>query len=129
LHAVGDLVDGNPQPEILRGQREAVLDLYEVRADEVDQAVVVGWEEHVELAEHTATHVPEDRAGLDAQGLATDRPVRSLAMDPFGERLHHALQAGDVLPDPVAAPHHPRARPKAADGEVGELPDVPLGAG
>ena len=128
LHPVRDLVDRDPQPEVLRRQLRRALDIDQVRPHEVDQPVVVGRQEHVDLPEHPTRHVAEEPADLHTEGFACHRALvahrrRALLRDPAGERLDRALQALEVLSRPIAAAHHPRARSKPADGDAGELGD------
>ena len=54
LDPVGHLVDRDPQPEVAARELEPALDLDQVRADEVEQPVVVGRQERVVLPEHLA---------------------------------------------------------------------------
>src|SRR5205814_5606612 len=90
---------------------------------------VVRRQEDVELSEHAATDVAEDRPGLDTERLPADGAIRPLAMDPFGQRFEDALEAADVLTDPIAAAHHPRAGAEAVDRKTRELGDVALRPG
>jgi hypothetical protein len=121
LHPVRHLVDRDPQPEVRGGERVPALRLDQVRADEVDQPLVVRREEHVVLAQDAPRHVAEDRARLGPHRLACDRGSRRAALQqPLRERLHQPLETTDVLSDPIAAAHRPGARAEPRDVEIGE---------
>ena len=118
---MGDLVDRDPQAEVARNQAVPTLHLDQVGTDEVDQPVVVRWQEHVELPKDPPRDVSEDRTRLCADGLARDRrPGGTFLQQPLRERLHQTLETGDVLPDPVASSHHPRTRTEPGDAQAGE---------
>ena len=109
---------------------ELLFHVDDVRPDEVDQAVVIGRQEDVELSEDAARHVAEQGTDLRADGLARDDRAVALALEQaLRERFHEALQRRDVLPDPIAAAHHPGARSESRDRHPGELGDQTLGVG
>ena len=79
LRPVGDLVEGQPQPELPGREGEALLEGEDVGADVVHEVLVVGVlvldDEQVVLAEHPGRHPAEQRADLGA-GDACGRPAR-----------------------------------------------------
>ena len=130
LHAVGHLVDRDPQAEVAPGQLEPPLDLDQVGADEVQEPVVVGRQERVVLAEHLARDVAEQRADLRPERLAAQiRPRSTLGENPLGQRFEQALEASGVRVHPLATGHEPGASAEAAAREAGELLDQRLGVG
>ena len=81
-----DLVDRDPQPEVARPEREALLQREDVAADVVDgvgRGVVVEHEQVV-LPEHALREVAEQHAGLGAGDPAADR--RDPAATPSARR-------------------------------------------
>ena len=75
-----DLVDRDPQAEVARPEREALLEPEHVATDVVDgvtgRGVVVGNEEVV-LAEHALREIAEQHAGLGAGDGPADRRDRA----------------------------------------------------
>ena len=129
LHAVGHLVDRDPQPEVLGGEGEPPFDLDDVRADEVQQPLVVGREEHVVLPEDLARDVADQHAGLRAERLPLVVRARGTPVEhALGERLEQTLQPVEVRADPIGARHHPGTRTEPLDLHVGEAADQSLGA-
>ena len=129
LHAVGDLVDRDPQSEVAWDKTVSALHLDQVGTDEVDQPVIVRREENVELPEDPSRDVAEDRTRLCTDGFARDRrPGGTFLQQPLSERFHEPLEPSDVLPDPSAPAHHPCTGTEPGDGEVGEPGDELLGS-
>jgi hypothetical protein len=71
---VRDLVERQPQPELLGREPEALLERQHVRAHVVDDVLVLGAlvldDQQVVLAEHAPGHPPQQQADLDAGGAA-----------------------------------------------------------
>ena len=129
LHAVGDLVDRDPQSEVAWDKTVSALHLDQVGTDEVDQPVIVRREENVELPEDPSRDVAEDRTRLCTDGFARDRrPGGTFLQQPLSERFHEPLEPSDVLPDPIAPAHHPCTGTEPGNGEVGEPGDELLGS-
>src|SRR6185312_13810112 len=93
LHAVRDLVEREPEMEVVRRQLETALDLRDVRAHEIEQAVIVRRQEHVVLPEHLLGDVPEQDADLRAERLAPElrRGKLLVVQRTLRERLEEVL--------------------------------------
>ena len=109
LRPVGDLVQGQPQPELAGREGEALLEGEDVGPDVVDEVLLLGVlvldDEQVVLAEHPARHPAEQDADLGAGDAAGDRRERAGAhalAEPVGERAQEPLERGDVGPHPAA---------------------------
>jgi hypothetical protein len=129
LHAVCHLVQRNPKPELVTVEAEALLDLGQVRPDEVQEPVVVRRKEHVVLPEHAPGHVAEQDADLDAERLATKLRAVPVGKQPNRDRFQEPLHAREVRGDPLAARHDPRPCAEPPGCDAGELGDEILGLG
>jgi hypothetical protein len=119
---VRDLVEGYPQVEVVWRKIEPALHLGQVGAHEVQEAVVVGREEHVVLAQHLARHVAEQDAHLETERLSAQLGTGPMVReDPAGERLQQPLQPSKVGRDPLASRHDPRPGAEPRHRQAGEL--------
>ena len=79
LHAVGHLVQRQPEPELAGGEAVLQLDRHDVGADVGDQILVLGRlvvDQEVVLAEHPGRHVGEHQAELGAGHGTTNHQRR-----------------------------------------------------
>ncbi len=126
LRPVRDFVDRDPEPEVERPEREALLEREDVGPDVVDgvAGVFVGHQEVV-LAEHALREVADEPAHLRGRDLAAERRERAAGharTDAVHERLEQAPHGIDVGVDPALAVEHfdgdvPR---RAQAGELGD---------
>ena len=129
-------MDGDPEPELVRPERVALLESEDVGADVVHGARVVGRvgivrDEQVVLAEHPLGHEPEEHAHLGACHAPSDgsdgtagHPVG----DARGEGMEHATHRRDVGVHPLRSIEH-AGRSCAGRVQTGEVSDQLLGAG
>ena len=121
LAPVGDLVQGDPQPELLGGEAVAALEGHDVGAD-------VGHDvarcrrprpEQVVLAEDPRGHPAEDQAQLGPGGpraAPASGPCRRPGLELLEDGLEQAPERRQVGPDPAGPVDHPA--PGRAGGRV-----------
>ena len=98
LHPVGHLVDRDPETEVARRQTVPLLDLQQVRSDEVQQALVVGRQERVVLAQDAPRDVAEERTRLRAERLPPERAVAGALREDAAENGVIGASIEDVHP-------------------------------
>jgi hypothetical protein len=137
LRSMGDLVERQPEPELLRREREPLLERQDVGTDVVHEVLVVRRgrlrvvdDEQVVLAQHARGHPPEQHADLDASeatrhacGEAGPHVVTQLV----GERAEQPLEAVDVGVHPAGAVGDPRTRGTREAAKAGRLRHQLLG--
>ena len=122
LAAVGDLVEGQPQPELPGLEAVRLLEGHHVGTHEVDEVLVLDGllgEQQVVLAEHPGGQPAEDQPHLGAGGRPAGRGQR--AGQPGRARRFGRGQPGRVEPVEVGA-----EQPLEA-GDVGVHPAGPVG--
>jgi hypothetical protein len=107
LGPVGDLVQGDPEPELTRREGVALLEREDVRPHVVDDVLVVGVlvldDQQVVLAEDPGGHPSEEGAHLGAGHRTThggDSPRPEPLPEPLGEGAQEAAERRQVGPDP-----------------------------
>ena len=131
LGPVGDLVDRDPQTEVARAEREALLQREDVAPDVIDRVGrrVVVEHEQVVLAEHALGEVPEQHAGLGprhATADGCDPTARHPFADARGQWGEQAAHRRDVRLHPRRAVDDLGAR-RARGAETGVVGHERLG--
>ena len=141
LRTMGDFVDGDPEPEVARPERESLLEPQDVGADVIDgidvarRAVLlrsaVLRDQQVVLTEDALRQPAEDHAHLRRRHRpadGTDRTLRDALGHPRRQGLQEAAHGRDVGIDPAGAVEHGGVR-RAVDAQAGELTDECFGFG
>ena len=136
LGPVGDLVQGQPQPELTGREPEVLLQGEDVGAHVVDDVLVLGVlvldDEHVVLAEHPCRHPAQQGTDLGAGEGPADgggRRRRQTRPDPLAERPQQALERRQVGPDPARTVGDPGPGGAGGRAQPGLLGDQLLGLG
>ena len=123
LGAVGHLVEREPQPELARREGEALLEGEHVRADVVDEVLVVGARPRRPAGRTGRAPGPTSsrascrpRRRRPSTRTAVRQPLGQPLLEPIGDRTQQALERGDVGLHPSGAVGDPRP------GRAGERP-------